>query len=84
MGATGFDMTMGYDLSGLPADMGATGTVGFGGIFGGGSGGRTEVTNINVTVNGAMDPVAVGKQIRKIINSDALRNGSISAGGSVW
>jgi hypothetical protein len=84
MGATGFDMAMGYDLSGLPADMGATGTTGFAGIFGGGSGGRTEVTNINITVNGALDPVAVGKQIRKIVNSDALRNGSISAGGSVW
>jgi hypothetical protein len=84
VGATGFDMALGYDLSGLPADMGATGTMGFGGIFSGGGSNKTEVHNYNITINGALDPNAVAKQLKTIINSDAKRNGTISAGGSMW
>lgn len=81
VGATGFDMAVGYDLSGLPAGMGATGTTGFSGIFGGGSGGRTEVTNISVTVNGALDPVAVGKQIDGVLKKYARSTGARTAAG---
>jgi hypothetical protein len=84
LGATGFDMALGYDLSGLPADMGATGTMSFGGVLAGSRGSRTEVNNYNITVNGALDSSSVAKQIKGILNGDATRNGKITAGGSLW
>ena len=84
MGSTGFDMTLGTDLTGLPAGMGATGGASMAGFFGGGGSSRTEVTNVNITVNGAIDPVSTAKQIKKLLNADALRNGSINAGGSIY
>jgi phage-related protein len=85
MGATGFgfDVNMGHDLTGLQANSGATGPSSLGSLIGARNS-RTEVTNINITVNGALDPVAVGKQLRQLMNADAVRNGKISTGGSVW
>lgn len=84
VGATGITMSAGYDLSGLPAGMGATGTGTIGGILGGGSGGRTEVNNYHITVNGAIDPQGTARQIKAILTNDATRNGKIAAGGSLW
>ncbi len=78
-GATGFDMAVGYDLSGLPAGMGATGTMPLGGLFGGAGNSRTEVTNVNVTVNGALDPNAVARQINDLLKRHTKNSGSSAA-----
>lgn len=84
LGATGITMEAGYDLSGLPAGMGSSGGMGMAGMFGGGGSSRTEVTNINITVNGAIDPNSTARQIKQILTNDATRNGKITAGGQLW
>lgn len=43
--------------------------------FGGGGGGDTNVTNVNITVEGAVDPVGTANQIRKILNNTDQRVG---------
>ena len=44
-----------------------------------------SVTNVNITVNGALDPIAVADQIKGIMNSDARIRGLTTAkGGSLW
>lgn len=81
VGATGFDMNIGYNLDGLDPATGATGGF-FPGMFAGGGGtSKTEVTNINVTVNGALDPNAVGRQIDDIMKKYARNTGRTSAAG---
>lgn len=84
MGGTGFEFTGAFaaPLSG-ELGIGATG----GGFTGSSVSGRSTapvVNNYSITVNGALDPVAVARQIKQIVNADATRNGSISVGGSVW
>ncbi len=37
--------------------------------------GRGQGTIINLTINGALDPVAVGKQVRKLLQSDEILTG---------
>lgn len=82
MGGTGFDMAVGYDLTGLPAGMGATGTAGMAGLFGGGSSAASPViNNYHVTVNGALDADAVGRQLEGILKRRARNTGSSSAAG---
>lgn len=83
-GATGFTINGGVDMSGLTPGLGATGTIGLASIFGGSGSNRTEVTNVNITVNGAIDANSVAKQIKSILNSDATRNGRIQAGSSLF
>lgn len=49
--------------------------------FGGGApgAGPAQVTNINVTVNGAIDPVSTGKQIRDILTRTDRSLGAVNA-----
>lgn len=42
---------------------------------------RTESTVVNITVNGALDAAGVARQIRGILNSDAIRDGRVMLGG---
>jgi phage-related minor tail protein len=84
MGGTGFELSAAFaaPVAG-EFGIGATG----GGFIGSRvSGGNSApvVNNYSIVVNGALDPVSVGKQLKKIVNSAAIRDGSISAGGSVW
>lgn len=85
-GATGFSVEGGFDMTGLDASMGATGSIlSLAGASRGKSSGPsvTEI-NYNIAVNGALDPIAVARQIKQIINADDIRNGKSSAGGSRW
>jgi hypothetical protein len=93
VGAVGFDygdgMTMkgligGPSLAGLGEDMGAVGPGSLVGLFSGGGSTSSTVNNYSITIDGALDPVAVAKQIKKILNSDAQRTGSLDIGGSLW
>jgi hypothetical protein len=54
------------------------------GLFSGGGSTSSTVNNYSITIDGALDPVAVAKQIKKILNSDAQRTGSLDIGGSLW
>lgn len=81
MGGAGFDMAVGMDLAGLPAGMGATGTMPTGFLSGGGSNGRTEITNVSITVEGALDPDAVGRQISKYLDRYSRNSGRTAAAG---
>jgi phage-related protein len=85
MGGTGFgfDVNMGANLTGLQPNAGVTGPSSFGSLIGARNS-RTEVTNINVTVNGAIDPYSTAKQIKDILNADAIRNGKITAGSKIF
>lgn len=48
----------------------------------GGSGGGSVVTNVtNITIEGALDPVAVGRQIEKLVKGARVRYGSGAGGG---
>jgi hypothetical protein len=86
VGTTGMELSAAFmpALMSLPEGVGATGFILPAAAFGGSSGGKTEVNNYNITVNGALDPVSVGRQIKSLINSDARRNGKISVGESTW
>ncbi|UVJ37986.1 hypothetical protein [Arthrobacter sp. CJ23] len=84
LGMTGVEMSIGHDLTGLPAGMGASGLFSMGGAGFGASSGRTEINNYNITVNGALDSNAVARQLTQLINSDAIRTGKIDRGGSIW
>jgi phage-related protein len=84
MGGTGFEISAAFAAP-------VTGEFGIGATGGGFIGSRVSggnsapvVNNYSIVVNGALDPVSVGKQLKKIVNSAAIRDGSISAGGSVW
>lgn len=48
----------------------------------GSRGGDTYVTNL--TVNGAIDPAGTARTIKGILNRDARRDGSMTAGGQLW
>ena len=84
IGGTGFEFT--GDFAAVPGEIGigATGGFSIGSLVGNGRGSSTQVNNYHITVNGAIDPVATAKQIKNIVNADAIRNGSISVGGSLW
>jgi hypothetical protein len=84
MGGTGFEFTGAFAA---PVDgelgIGATG----GGFMGSSlSGGNSApvVNNYSITVNGALDSNGVARQLTQILNSNAIRNGSISAGSKLW
>ncbi|WP_218711555.1 hypothetical protein [Arthrobacter sp. BF1] len=82
VGATGFSITGGFDMSGLDAGLGATGS-----ILSIGSAGRggsapavTQVTN-NITVNGALDANGVARQIGQILDNRDRQRGALPAAG---
>ncbi|WP_144659051.1 hypothetical protein [Paenarthrobacter nicotinovorans] len=84
VGGTGFEFTGAFAAMPGELGIGATGGLTLGTVLGGGRGGKTVVNNYNVTVNGAVDPVATAKQIKSLLNADAVRNGNLAVGGSLW
>ena len=77
-GGTGVDLSRNFGV-GTQA-MGATGA-GFTGRVSGGSSSSPVVNNINIRVDGALDPVAVGRQINDILKKYDRTMGFSSARG---
>lgn len=67
MGGTGGEILHSFG-TGDGLAMGATGGVSLGRIASGGKASAPQVTNVNVTINGALDPIAVGRQVRDVLN----------------
>lgn len=84
VGGTGFEFTGAFAAVPGELGIGATGGSSLGSLIGGRNGGKTEVNNYHVTVNGALDPQAVARQIKSVLTSDAQRTGRIEVGGKIW
>lgn len=85
MGGTGFDVTGDFGFAAAPEGglgIGATGGLSGASMFGSKSGPAVESTVVNITVNGALDPDAVARQIDGIMNRYRRNNGTIAAGGN--
>ncbi len=80
MGGTGIEVNAFGPAQGL--GIGSTG-----GLLGAPSGGtriQPVVNNYHFTVNGALDPQAVAKQIKGLLKGDAQRTGRIAVGAELW
>lgn len=83
MGGTGFEFTGAFAPTAGEFGMGATGGLSYGSLV---SGSRTSpvVNNYQITVNGALDPQSVARQIKGILNKDDRTNGKIEVGQKRW
>ncbi|WP_222440295.1 hypothetical protein, partial [Arthrobacter alpinus] len=84
VGATGFTIAGGFDMSGLESGLGATGSILSIGSAGGGSSASPSITqnSYNITVNGALDANAVARQIDGLMTQyDRQRGARPAAGG---
>lgn len=45
---------------------------------------RPAIVNYNITVNGAIDPSAVARQIKSMIGGDSIRDGGKVVGAGIW
>lgn len=70
-GATGFSIDGGFNLSGLEAGLGATGSILSLGRSGSGSGPSTNITNVYVEVkaDATTDKVALGREISNVLKT---------------
>ncbi len=83
VGGTGFEFTGAFAAVPGELGIGATGGSSLGALIGG-RGGKTEVHNYHITVNGALDSQSVAKQIKSILTSDAQRTGRLEVGVGIW
>lgn len=83
VGATGFSISGGFDLAGLEPGLGATGSIlGLGTFSSGSSAPAVTQNSYNITVNGALDPNAVARQIDGLMTQyDRQRGARPAAGG---
>ncbi|GAT87069.1 hypothetical protein CVCC1112_1728 [Paenarthrobacter nicotinovorans] len=84
VGGTGFEFTGVFAAVPGELGIGATGGSSLGSLIGGRNGGKTEVNNYHVTVNGALDPQSVARQIKSVLTSDAQRTGRLEVGVGLW
>jgi hypothetical protein len=86
-GLGGATSAVGYLLAPAGIDGASIGATGFlGGPAGTGSSSRGfgSVTNVNVTVNGALDPAAVGRQVRDLVLGSLRNDGRVPQGVQPW
>lgn len=83
MGGTGFEFTGAFAPVAGELGIGATGGSSLGSVFSGRAS-APVVNNYSITVNGAIDPQSVAKQIKSILNKDAQRSGKIEVGVNTW
>lgn len=70
-----------FDAAPAQITAAATGSLGIGTSFSNGSSGNVvqNVTNVNITIEGAIDPVATGTQIKKILSDQGIIVGTVNA-----
>jgi phage-related protein len=84
VGGTGFEFSGAFAMVPGELGIGATGGSSLGALMGSRNGGKTEVNNYHITVNGALDERSTARQIKSILTNDAQRTGRLEVGVGIW